>query len=72
VNIIRQLAKCDIFYSKLNIDYILDERARELYIEEWRFTELSRISYCLGLRGKPDNEVKVYDEDKLFEDSFWW
>ncbi len=43
VNIIRQRAKCDIFYSKVNIDDIVDERARELYMEEWRFTELSRI-----------------------------
>ena len=29
VNIIRQRAKCDIFYSKVNIDDIVDERARE-------------------------------------------
>lgn len=72
VNIIRQRAKCDIFYSKVNIDDIVDERARELYMEEWRFTELSRISYCLALSGKPDNEGKVYDVDKLYEDSFWW
>lgn len=63
-------AKCDIFYSKVNIDDIVDERARELYMEEWRFTELSRISYCLALSGKPDNEGKVYDVDKLYEDSF--
>ena len=41
-------------------------------MEEWRFTELSRISYCLALSGKPDNEGKVYDVDKLYEDSFWW
>lgn len=41
-------------------------------MEEWRFTELSRISYCLALSGKPDNEGKIYDKERLHEDSFWF
>lgn len=41
-------------------------------MEEWRFIELSCIFYCLVLSGKFDNEGKVYDVDKFYEDSFWW
>lgn len=56
----------------MDIDDIVDERARELYLEEWRFTELSRISYSLALSGKTDKTGKTYNKDKLYEDSFWW
>ena len=38
-----------------------DERARELYLEEWRYLELSRVSYCLALSGKPDEWGNTYD-----------
>ena len=39
----------------------MDERARELYLEEWRYLELSRVSYCLALSGKPDEWGNTYD-----------
>lgn len=72
VNTIRRRAHCDYMYSSVNIDDIVDERARELYLEEWRFTELNRISLSLAISGLPDNEGKTYDKDRLYEDSFWW
>ncbi len=72
VNAVRRRAKCEQLYTTVDIDDIVDERARELWMEEWRFTELSRISYCLALSGKPDNEGKTYDKDRLYEDSFWF
>lgn len=72
VNTVRRRAHCNQLYSTVTIDEIADERARELYMEEWRFTELSRMSYCLALSGKPDNEGKTYDVNRLYEDSFWW
>ena len=72
VNAVRRRAKCQQLYTTVDIDDIVDERARELYMEEWRFTELSRISYCLALSGKSDNEGKTYDKDRLYEDSFWF
>lgn len=72
VNAVRRRAGCQQLYTTVDIDDIADERARELYMEEWRFTELSRISYCLALSGKPDNEGKTYDKDRLHEDSFWF
>ena len=72
VNAVRRRAKCQQLYTTVDIDDIVDERAQELYMEEWRFTELSRISYCLALSGKSDNEGKTYDKDRLYEDSFWF
>lgn len=72
VNVLRRRAHCDQLYSSVTIDDIADERARELYMEEWRFTELSRMSYCLALSGKPDNEGTIYNVGLLHENSFWW
>jgi hypothetical protein len=72
VNAVRRRAGCEQLYTSVDIDDIMDERARELYMEEWRFTELSRVSYCLALSGKPDNEGKTYDASRLHEDSFWF
>lgn len=61
VNIIRQRAHCSQMYTTVTIGDIMDERARELYLEEWRYVELSRVSYCLSLSGKPDEWGNVYD-----------
>ena len=55
VNEVRRRAKCSQFYTSVNIGDIANERARELYLEEWRAMELKRISYCLALSGKPMN-----------------
>lgn len=72
VNILRRRAHCSQLYKTVGIDDIVDERCRELYLEEWRFTELNRISISLAISGKADNEGKTYDRDRLYEDSFWW
>ncbi|MDR1273978.1 MAG: RagB/SusD family nutrient uptake outer membrane protein [Odoribacteraceae bacterium] len=61
VNVIRQRAGCTRLYSTVNIGDIMNERARELYLEEWRNVELSRVSYCLALSGKPDEWGNTYD-----------
>ncbi|RYF91000.1 MAG: RagB/SusD family nutrient uptake outer membrane protein, partial [Chitinophagaceae bacterium] len=39
--------------AAVNIGSILDERARELFYEEPRKTELTRISYIFAMTGKP-------------------
>ena len=47
--------------SKMSISTILDERARELYFEEPRKTELTRISYIYAKTGIPaDLNGKTY------------
>lgn len=61
VNVIRQRAKCNQLFSAATIGDIMDERARELYMEEWRYSELSRVSYCLALSGQPDEWGNTYD-----------
>ncbi|SFE47630.1 RagB/SusD family nutrient uptake outer membrane protein [Thermophagus xiamenensis] len=72
VNIIRERSHCDRLYSTVTIGDIMDERARELYLEEWRHMELSRVSYCLALSGKADEFGKTYSIDNLSNDSYWW
>lgn len=45
INLIRSRAECEVLASAsdVDIDYILDERARELYIEESRWNTLLRM-----------------------------
>ena len=61
VNKVRERAQCKQLYTTVTIGDIMDERARELYLEEWRYLELSRVSYCLALSGKPDEWGNTYD-----------
>lgn len=61
VNTIRNRAHCSQLYSTVNIGDIVNERARELFLEEFRKVELTRISYDLALSGVPDEWGNVYD-----------
>jgi tetratricopeptide (TPR) repeat protein len=67
VNEVRSRAQCAQLYSTVNIGDIMNERARELYWEEWRNVELTRVSLCLARSGKPDewgNTYNLADFDK--------
>lgn len=56
VNAVRTRAKCAPYTAaNMSIGTILDERARELYYEEGRKTELTRIAYLFAKTGKPYN-----------------
>jgi hypothetical protein len=83
VNEVRKRAKCSQLYnSNVTIGDIMDERARELFLEEFRYAELSRVSYCLALSGKPDEWGNTYNKDTYDKDagddfgktggSYWW
>lgn len=74
VNEIRSRAKCTKMFteSEMNMGVIMDERARELYYEEWRHSELSRVSYIFALTGKADEFGKTYTEETLSESSYWF
>ena len=62
LNIIRRRAHCEQLYSgTCTIGDIVNERARELYFEEFRNVELTRISLCLARSGRPDEWGNVYD-----------
>lgn len=63
VNVIRKRAHAEKMFSTVTIGDIADERARELYMEEWRQPELTRISWCLAKSGQPDEWGNVYNED---------
>ncbi|UOB16621.1 RagB/SusD family nutrient uptake outer membrane protein [Abyssalbus ytuae] len=61
VNTIRQRAQASQMYSTVTIGDICAERGRELYLEEWRNVELTRISHCLAMSGMPDEWGNTYD-----------
>ncbi|WEK36088.1 MAG: RagB/SusD family nutrient uptake outer membrane protein [Candidatus Pseudobacter hemicellulosilyticus] len=61
LNAVRSRAKCEQLYQgAVTIGDIVNERARELYWEEWRNVELKRISLCLARSGRPDEWGNVY------------
>lgn len=61
VNAVRRRANAKKMFSTVTIGNICDERARELYLEEWRQPELTRISWCLARSGQPDEWGEKYD-----------
>jgi len=72
VNAVRKRANCSQLYQSVNIGDIVNERARELWMEEWRHEELARISYCLALSGKPDEWGNTYNVETLADNSYWY
>ncbi len=59
VNVVRNRAQATpVTADQVNIDYILDERARELYGEEWRLITLRRT-------GKLIERVQKYNDNPL-------
>lgn len=73
VNAVRNRAGAgNLSAADMNIGTILDERARELYYEEPRKTELTRISYIFAQTGKPSYTGKVYKMENFSEDNFFY
>ncbi|MRS65277.1 RagB/SusD family nutrient uptake outer membrane protein [Larkinella terrae] len=58
--------------SAITIGTILDERARELYYEEHRKVELTRIAYILAQTGKTAYNGKTYSLANFSEKNFWF
>ncbi|MBK1440223.1 RagB/SusD family nutrient uptake outer membrane protein [Parapedobacter sp. ISTM3] len=70
LNAVRQRAKCTQLYTgPVTIGDIMNERARELYWEEWRNVELKRVSLCLARSGKPDEWGNTYSLDNYDKQS---
>ena len=73
VNAVRTRAGCAPYTAAdINIGTILDERARELYYEEPRKTELTRIAFILAETGKTCYNGKSYSMDNFSSDNFWY
>jgi hypothetical protein len=63
VNIIRKRANAKQMYTTVTIGDIANERARELFLEEFRDVELTRISMCLAMSGVSDEWGNKYGSD---------
>ncbi|MDB5231769.1 MAG: starch-binding protein [Chitinophagaceae bacterium] len=71
INAVRQRAGCaPITAAQVNMGTILDERARELFFEEARKTELTRISFLFAKTGKAAENGKVYSLDKISDNNY--
>ncbi|MFO7619823.1 MAG: RagB/SusD family nutrient uptake outer membrane protein [Bacteroidales bacterium] len=73
VNAIRTRAGCAPYDpADVDIGVILDERARELYYEEPRKTELTRVAYIYAKTGKQCYNGKTYNLANFSTDNFWY
>lgn len=70
LNALRKRANCtQLYQGTVTIGDIMNERARELYWEEWRNVELTRVSLCLARSGKPDEWGNTYNLDNFDKQS---
>lgn len=58
--------------SEINIGVILDERAKELFNEEPRKTELGRMAYLFAKTGKPCYNGNTYSMGDFTNKNFWF
>lgn len=67
INKIRKRAGASPINKNISINDILDERARELYLEEFRRTELVRISYIMA-----NNSINGYSIEDMGKRNFFY
>lgn len=67
VNAIRERANAPLL-SSVTLDDILDERGRELYLEEHRKTELTRIAYIKAQLGQDGYSLANFSEKNWYYD----
>jgi hypothetical protein len=73
INAVRTRAGCAPYTAAdINIGTVLDERARELYYEEPRKTELTRMAYIFAKTGKPAYNGKTYNMQNFSDDNFYY
>ncbi|MDQ3846264.1 MAG: RagB/SusD family nutrient uptake outer membrane protein, partial [Bacteroidota bacterium] len=73
INEVRTRAKAaPIDASKVNIGTILDERARELFYEEPRKTELTRIAFIFAKTGKVAENGKSYSMTNFSDNNYFY
>lgn len=69
INEVRERAGAQTIGSgEVSIDYIFDERARELYFEEPRKTELTRVAYIMAREGRNGYSLADMHQDNWFYD----
>jgi hypothetical protein len=72
VNAVRMRARCSPYPAGVvDIGTILDERARELYYEEPRKTEVTRVAFTFAKTGK-SYRGKTYNAANFNTSNFWY
>ncbi len=54
--------------DEVDIDYIFDERARELYLEEPRKSELTRVAYIMAQTGREGYSLEGMEQNNWYYD----
>lgn len=73
INKVRERAGArPITASEVSISQVLDERARELFYEEPRKCELTRIAYIYAKTGIPADNGKTYSLDKFSTENYFY
>ena len=73
LNQVRTRAGCKPYTAaQINMGTILDERARELFYEEPRKTELTRISYIFAMTGKTAENGKTYSLANFSDNNYFY
>lgn len=77
INVIRERANAQYMYSASDlqtqkIQAVLDERTRELYYEELRKVELTRIAIIYARTGIQCYNGKTYTTGSIHDDNFWY
>jgi hypothetical protein len=69
INAVRERSHAlPITAGKVTIDYIFEERARELYLEEMRHTELVRVAYMMAKMNKDGYSLSSFSTKNWFYD----
>lgn len=73
LNVVRARANAEpIPAGEINIGVVLDERARELFYEEPRKTELTRIAYIFAKTGIMAENGKTYSLANFSDDNYYY
>ena len=69
INEVRRRAEAQpVSAGEVDIGYIFDERARELYLEEPRKTELTRVAYIMAQLGRDGYSLESMSQDNWYYD----
>lgn len=73
VNAVRRRAGArELSANEMSISQILDERARELFYEEPRKCELTRIAFLFAQTGKADEKGRTYSMENFTENNYFY
>lgn len=73
LNIVRRRAGArELTVNEVNISQVLDERARELFYEEPRKCELTRIAFLFAKTGKADEKGRTYSMEEFTTNNYFY